>query len=219
MTSALTLTGAQLQVGSGSSVGATVVNAVRAMVGKWPYAWGGGDENGPTKGIRDGGVADSYGDYNKVGFDCSGLTLYGWAKAGVHLPHYSADQYALCTKIPDSQRQAGDLVFWSDNGSGSGVHHVAIWSGQNDTIIEALESGTMVRETQMRPGGEYIGAGRPMGGTIASLLGSGGITSDSATGTTSGGILSGISQYASYAVIGGFAIIALIILFTQVGNE
>ena len=41
-----------------------------------PYAWGGGDANGPTQGIRDGGVADSFGDYNKVGFDCSGPVSY-----------------------------------------------------------------------------------------------------------------------------------------------
>ncbi len=58
------------------------------------YAWGGGDSSGPTLGIRDGGVADSYGDYMKVGFDCSGLALYAWAQVGVYLPHYSGYQYS-----------------------------------------------------------------------------------------------------------------------------
>ncbi len=219
MTSALTLTGADLQVGSGSSVGATVVNAVRKQIGI-TYAWGGGNAKGPSQGIHDGGVADSYGDYNKIGYDCSGLTLYGWAQAGVSLPHYSADQYRMCTKIPDAQRQAGDLVFWSNNGSASGVHHVAIWSGQNNTIIEALESGTTVRETGMRADGGYIGAGRPTGGTIASLLGSGGITDSAASSSNaSGGLLGGFAKYAQYGVIAAVAIVALIIVFTQVGNE
>ena len=47
------------------------------------YAWGGGNSSGPSLGIRDGGVADRYGDYNKIGFDCSGLALYAWAQVGV----------------------------------------------------------------------------------------------------------------------------------------
>ena len=76
-----------------SGVGQTVVDAAMAYLGT-TYAWGGGDYSGPTLGIRDGGVADRYGDYNKVGFDCSGLALYAWAQVGVYLPHYSGYQYS-----------------------------------------------------------------------------------------------------------------------------
>lgn len=203
------LTPAQLQVGPipiAGSIGATVVNAARSEIGV-TYAWGGGTKDGPSKGIHDGGVADSYGDYDKIGFDCSGLALYAWGKAGVNLPHYSGDQYAVSTPIPDSARQAGDLVFW-----GTPIHHVAIWTGQNNTIVEAYESGTTVRETSMRQGGDYVGAARPNGGSISSLLGA-------ATGGNTTNGISGISQYVGYAVIGLVAIIAVVIILTQGSSD
>jgi cell wall-associated NlpC family hydrolase/septal ring factor EnvC (AmiA/AmiB activator) len=61
------------------------------------YAWGGGDLNGPTLGIRDGGVADAHGDYAKVGFDCSGLMMYAFNAVGIQLQHYSGYQYTSGT--------------------------------------------------------------------------------------------------------------------------
>src|SRR6478752_7375845 len=83
---------------SGGSNGQTVVNAAMAYLGT-TYAWGGGNSSGPSLGIRDGGVADRYGDYNKIGFDCSGLALYAWAQVGVYLPHYSGYQYSGQPKV------------------------------------------------------------------------------------------------------------------------
>ena len=107
------------------------------------YAWGGGNSSGPTLGIRDGGVADRYGDYKKVGFDCSGLALYAWAQVGVYLPHYSGYQYSGQPKVSRSQLQPGDLVFFAHNTSDpSTIHHVAIWMG-NDQIVEAPNSGSV----------------------------------------------------------------------------
>lgn len=208
---ALTLTPAQLQVGPGaSSVGATVVNAARSQIGV-TYAWGGGTKDGPSKGIRDGGVADSFGDYNKIGFDCSGLALYSWAKAGVTLPRTSSEQRAYCDHIPDTARVAGDLVFY-----GSPVHHVAIWTGVNDTIVEAYQSGTTIRETQFRPGGDYVGAGRPGGGSVSSVLGA-------VTGAGTGGLSNGLSALAGnatkYAIVGVLAVVGIVIVFSQVGKN
>lgn len=60
----------------------TVINRALGLLGV-TYAWGGGDANGPTRGIRDGAVADRHGDYAKVGFDRSGLALYAYAGIGV----------------------------------------------------------------------------------------------------------------------------------------
>jgi cell wall-associated NlpC family hydrolase len=112
-------------------------------------------------GIRDGGVADRYGDYRKVGFDCSGLALYAWAQVGVYLPHYSVYQYSgQPNKISRGDLQAGDLVFWARNTSNpSTIHHVAIWMGDNQ-IIEAPNSGSYVKISSMDWDG-YIGAVRP----------------------------------------------------------
>src|SRR6478672_2084183 len=112
--------------GSSSDRGQQVVDAAMAYLGT-TYAWGGGDYNGPTLGIRDGGVADRYGDYKKVGFDCSGLALYAWAQVGVYLPHYSGYQYSGQPKVSRDNLQPGDLVFYAYNTSDpSTIHHVAI---------------------------------------------------------------------------------------------
>ncbi|MFI9404778.1 NlpC/P60 family protein [Nocardia sp. NPDC052316] len=125
----------------------TVVDRAMSQLGII-YAWGGGDENGPTLGIRDGGVADSYGDYNKVGFDCSGLMIYAFAGIGISLPHYSGYQYNMGTRVPVDQRARGDMLFWGPNGS----QHVALYLGDGQ-MIEAPESGSVVRVTSVREGG------------------------------------------------------------------
>ncbi|WP_366917549.1 DIP1281 family NlpC/P60 protein [Corynebacterium casei] len=110
-----------------------------------PYAWGGGDANGPTKGIRDGGVADSHGDYNKVGFDCSGLTLYAFAGAGISLPHFTGYQYNQGKRINPQEMERGDLIFYGPSGN----HHVAIYQG-NGMMIEAPQSGQTVASVPVR---------------------------------------------------------------------
>ncbi|WJY89760.1 DIP1281 family NlpC/P60 protein [Corynebacterium confusum] len=113
-----------------------------------PYAWGGGDANGPTQGIRDGGVADSFGDYNKVGFDCSGLVLYAFASVGISLPHFTGYQYNHGEKIPTSEMERGDLIFYGPNAS----HHVAIYLGDG-MMLEAPQSGQNVQKSPVRYGG------------------------------------------------------------------
>ena len=125
----------------------TVIERATSQVGV-PYAWGGGDANGPTKGIRDGGVADSHGDYNKVGFDCSGLVLYAFAGVGISLPHYTGYQYQKGTKISPSEMERGDLIFYGPSGN----HHVAIYLGDG-TMVEAPQSGQNVSITPVRQGG------------------------------------------------------------------
>ena len=132
--------------GTDARIEAVIARAM-SQVGT-PYAWGGGDANGPTKGIRDGGVADSFGDYNKVGFDCSGLTLYAFSAAGISLPHYTGYQYNQGTKVDPSEMKRGDLIFYGPGGG----QHVAIYLGDG-TMIEAPESGSTVRVSPVRYGG------------------------------------------------------------------
>lgn len=139
--------------------GQRVVQQALKWVGT-SYAWGGGDINGPTKGIRDYGVADQFGDYKKIGFDCSGLTLYAWGQVGVSLPHYSGYQFNQGLRVNRSDLQPGDLVYYAnDTSNAATIHHVAIYMG-NDQIIEARQSGDVVRISSMRWAG-YIGATRP----------------------------------------------------------
>lgn len=122
----------------------TVIARAQSQIGV-PYAWGGGDANGPTQGIRDGGTADAHGDYNKIGFDCSGLVLYAFAGVGIALPHYTGYQYQRGTKINPSEMQRGDLIFWGPNAE----QHVAIYLGDG-TMIEAPNSGSTVKISPVR---------------------------------------------------------------------
>ncbi|MCX2947714.1 NlpC/P60 family protein [Lentzea sp. NEAU-D7] len=125
----------------------TVINRALAQRGVI-YAWGGGNYNGPTYGVRDGGVADSYGDFRKIGFDCSGLMMYAFAGVGVYLPHYSGYQYNSGRKVPLSQMAPGDMIFW---GPGGGTH-VALYLG-GGMMVEAPHSGAVVRISPVRYGG------------------------------------------------------------------
>ena len=87
-------------------------------------------------------------------FDCSGLTMYAWAAAGVSLPHSSAMQQTATTAVSTSALQPGDLLFYY-----SPVHHVAMYIG-GGRMVEAPYSGLSVRVVPMRTS-DLVGAGRP----------------------------------------------------------
>lgn len=105
-----------------------------------PYSWGAGSFSGPTKGVDE--------DSNKVGFDCSGLTMYSYAGAGIRLPKYSGDQYNAGRKVPVAQAKRGDLLFYGPGGS----QHVTIYLG-NGQMLEANGSAGKVRVAPVRTGG------------------------------------------------------------------
>jgi cell wall-associated NlpC family hydrolase len=131
---------------AGSGIESVIARAMSVL--GMPYAWGGGNGSGPTRGIRDGGVADSYGDYRKIGFDCSGLMIYSFAGV-TSLSHYSGYQYTAGRHVPLSQMRRGDMLFY---GGGGGIHHVALYLG-NGMMIEAPESGSVVKISTVRYGG------------------------------------------------------------------
>ncbi|CAK7282676.1 C40 family peptidase [Streptomyces sp. RM1] len=74
-------------------------------------------------------------------FDCSGLTLYSFKKAGKKLPRTAAQQYNKTHHISASSRRAGDLVFFH---SGRNVYHVGIYAGHGK-IWHAPKTGVVVR--------------------------------------------------------------------------
>jgi cell wall-associated NlpC family hydrolase len=139
--------GGQVSAPSGGSV-RTVIDRALSQLGV-PYAWGGGNGNGPTRGIHDGGVADAHGDYNKIGFDCSGLMIYAFAGVGIRLPHYSGYQATSGPRVPLRQMAPGDMLFWATGGR---IHHVALYLGNNQ-MVEAPYSGSRVRIAPVRYGG------------------------------------------------------------------
>lgn len=131
----------------GNNDGERAVNAARSKLGV-TYSWGGGNCDGPTKGIRDGGTADSFGDYNKVGFDCSGLMVYAWCQGSnkrVRLPRTTYDQRNAGPRIGMNQLVPGDLILLNNDG------HVAMFIG-GGKMIEAPQSGDVVKISNVRNG-------------------------------------------------------------------
>ncbi len=74
-------------------------------------------------------------------WDCSGLTQMAWAQAGVYLSHYTGYQWDETRRVPLSDLQPGDLVFYGDSGPTS--HHVGLYVG-NDMMINAPHTGAFV---------------------------------------------------------------------------
>ena len=80
-----------------------------------------------------------YGGAGPRSFDCSGLTMRAFAAAGISLPHSAAAQQHAGRRVPLSQLQPGDLVFW-----GSPAYHVGIYVG-GGRILDAPHTGTDVQ--------------------------------------------------------------------------
>ncbi|TSD93265.1 hypothetical protein FOS14_23495 [Skermania sp. ID1734] len=131
-------------LGVGGPAGEAILTAARRELGL-PYAWGGGNQFGPTLGHGDGGgAATMAGDANKVGFDCSGLVqyaVYQGTGGGVLLPHFTVDQLnsPLLEPVPLDQAAPGDLMF----PAGSSPQHVVLYLGGGQ-IIQAPESGQFI---------------------------------------------------------------------------
>ena len=87
-------------------------------------------------------------------FDCSGLTQYAYAAAGVSLPHSSSMQSQMGTPVSRSELQPGDLVFFY-----SPVSHVGMYIG-NGQMVHASTSGTPVQVASLDSMGSYNSARR-----------------------------------------------------------
>ncbi|CAM5564571.1 NlpC/P60 family protein [Streptomyces pilosus] len=109
------LTGPGAAAASGRA--AAAVAAARSALGK-PYVWG---ANGPS------------------GFDCSGLTQWSYAQAGVALPRTSQAQRYAGRQVPLSEARPGDLVLYRSDAS-----HVGMYAG-NGQVIHAPYPGAPVR--------------------------------------------------------------------------
>ena len=118
--------------------------------------------NGPASGRAKIAVAEAYRQLGKPyqwgaegpdRFDCSGLTMWVWGKAGVSLPHSSRMQIGYGRRVSKSELQPGDLVFY-----GSPIHHVGIYVGGGQ-YIAAPHTGAVVGFRDVNRG-DWAGATR-----------------------------------------------------------
>jgi cell wall-associated NlpC family hydrolase len=127
--------------GRASAAARKAVALALAQLGS-PYVWG---AEGPAT------------------FDCSGLTSFAYAAAGIAIPRVSRDQfaaYAGLRPVDPLHLVAGDLVFFADNPANPGtIHHVGMYIGKG-LMVEAPHTGAVVRTSSIwRP--SYAGAVRP----------------------------------------------------------
>ncbi|QHC29098.1 MULTISPECIES: C40 family peptidase [unclassified Streptomyces] len=85
-----------------------------------------------------------YGATGPSSFDCSGLTSYAYAQAGVSIPRTSEEQANIGTRIYNqSDLQVGDLVFFYGD-----IHHVGLYAGGGQ-VLHAPHTGAVVRYEAM----------------------------------------------------------------------
>ncbi|MFG3710645.1 NlpC/P60 family protein [Micromonospora sp. NPDC049460] len=102
----------------------TAVKFACAQIGK-PYVWG---AEGPNA------------------YDCSGLMLAAWAKAGVSLPHNAAQQRRVTATVTRGELRPGDLVFYY-----SDLHHVGMYVG-GGWVVHASRAGVPVKMKKVDDG-------------------------------------------------------------------
>jgi cell wall-associated NlpC family hydrolase len=128
---------------SGGSGGMAAAQAAESQLGV-PYVFG-----GETPG---------------VGFDCSGLAQWAWARAGVSIPRTTESQWESIPHVSLNALQPGDLLFYFNLDGDGQVDHVEMYIGSGpygtDTVIHAPFAGTTVTYAPLMTAG-LIGAARP----------------------------------------------------------
>ena len=119
----------------GSAAAQTAVSTAMAQIGD-PYVWGAGGPNA---------------------FDCSGLTQYAYAAAGISLPHSSRMQSTMGVPVSRAALQPGDLLFFY-----SPVSHVGMYIG-NGQMVHASTFGVPVKTASIDSMGSLSGARRIAG--------------------------------------------------------
>ena len=106
-------------VHGGADAARTAVRVALAQLGK-PYVWAAA---GPDS------------------FDCSGLTMYAYAAAGIALTHYTGDQWNEGRHVSQSELQPGDLVFFNTDAP---LGHEGMYIG-NGEFVHAPHTGDVVK--------------------------------------------------------------------------
>ena len=111
-----------------------------------------------TAALSQVGASYAMGAASPGAFDCSGLTMWALARAGISAPHSSYAQYAIGDGVARSDIRRGDLVFFDS--FGAGASHVGIATSPT-TAVSATSHGVMTHPIfDAYWGGPYVGARR-----------------------------------------------------------
>ncbi|MFI9552397.1 C40 family peptidase [Nonomuraea endophytica] len=122
----------------GSTNGDIAANWALTQLGK-PYVW----------------AADGPGSY-----DCSGLTMRAWERAGIRIDHWTGTQWTSGPHVPLRELRRGDLLFFGRITSDPGdIHHVGMYIGRG-LMVHAPQTGDVVRIASMWRR-DLVGATRP----------------------------------------------------------
>jgi peptidoglycan DL-endopeptidase CwlO len=117
------LAGGVPAINAPNQIVATAIAYAEQQLGK-PYLWGG---TGPDA------------------FDCSGLVMMAYRAAGINIARTSEQQWATGVRIPASQAEPGDLVFFvGSDGTPTQPGHVGLVIGDGK-MIEAYATGFPIR--------------------------------------------------------------------------
>jgi murein DD-endopeptidase len=87
-----------------------------------------------------------YGGASPAGFDCSGLVQFSYRQVGVAVPRSTQAQWQASRTVRLSERRAGDLLFFDQEGRKNS--HVGIYLG-NGEFVHAPSSGKQVRRDRL----------------------------------------------------------------------
>ena len=92
-------------------------------------------------------------------FDCSGLTMFAYAHAGILLGHYTGTQIQQGRPVTPAQLVPGDLIFF-----GNPIHHVGMYIGGGQ-MVHAPHTGDVVQISSLAGywATEFAGATRVVG--------------------------------------------------------
>lgn len=93
-----------------------------------------------------------YGGSGPNTFDCSGFTMYVLKNFGVTLSHSATAQSRVGTHVAKENLRPGDLVFFTDYETGSGIGHCGIYIGDGNFIHASSGTGYCVKISTLASG-------------------------------------------------------------------
>lgn len=106
------------------------------------------------------GVPYVWGGTSPSGFDCSGFTQYVFRQCGYSINRTAAAQYSNGSYVSYDSLQSGDLVFFANTYSASGITHVGIYIGGGQ-FIHAANGGVKISSlSESYYSSRYYGARR-----------------------------------------------------------